>query len=134
MLSLTTAQAAWALASGGTVGFALALVGGGGSILAVPALLYLVGLNNTHLAIGTSALAVAVNAFANVVNDPAATAVSTMSLFCCACTGTTSEAMARAAIDVNAHRLFLSITTSFNLNIMQVCLRDGQNGLIGKVV
>ncbi|MEK9971490.1 MAG: sulfite exporter TauE/SafE family protein, partial [Ferrovibrio sp.] len=46
--------------------FALALVGGGGSILAVPALLYLVGLTDTHLAIGTSALAVAVNAFANL--------------------------------------------------------------------
>lgn len=66
MLSLTVAQSAWALASGGAVGFALALVGGGGSILAVPALLYLVGLADTHLAIGTSALAVSVNAFANL--------------------------------------------------------------------
>lgn len=66
MLSFTAAQVAWALASGGAVGFALALVGGGGSILAVPALLYLVGLADTHLAIGTSALAVSVNAFANL--------------------------------------------------------------------
>lgn len=66
MLSLTAVQTAWALASGGAVGFALALVGGGGSILAVPALLYLVGLADTHLAIGTSALAVSVNAFANL--------------------------------------------------------------------
>lgn len=66
MLTLTAVQTAWALASGGAVGFALALVGGGGSILAVPALLYLVGLADTHLAIGTSALAVSVNAFANL--------------------------------------------------------------------
>jgi uncharacterized membrane protein YfcA len=66
MLTLTAAQVAWAVASGGAVGFALALVGGGGSILAVPALLYLVGIGDTHLAIGTSALAVAVNAFANL--------------------------------------------------------------------
>ncbi|MEK9970092.1 MAG: sulfite exporter TauE/SafE family protein [Ferrovibrio sp.] len=66
MLALTATQSAWALASGGAVGFALALVGGGGSILAVPALLYLVGLTDTHLAIGTSALAVAVNAFSNL--------------------------------------------------------------------
>ena len=66
MLDLTAVQTAWAVASGGAVGFALALVGGGGSILAVPALLYLVGLADTHLAIGTSALAVAVNAFANL--------------------------------------------------------------------
>lgn len=66
MSSLTAVQAAWAVGSGGAVGFALALVGGGGSILAVPALLYLVGITDTHLAIGTSALAVAVNAFANL--------------------------------------------------------------------
>ena len=53
--------------SGGAVGFVLALIGGGGSILAVPLLLYVVGLPSTHLAIGTSALAVAVNAFANLI-------------------------------------------------------------------
>jgi len=56
-----------ALLSGGLVGFSLALVGGGGSILAVPLLVYVVGVRSPHLAIGTSALAVAVNAFANLV-------------------------------------------------------------------
>ena len=60
-------QPALAVASGAVVGFVLALVGGGGSILAVPALLYVVGIGSTHLAIGTSALAVAANAFANLV-------------------------------------------------------------------
>jgi len=49
------------------VGFTLGLVGGGGSILAVPLLLYVVGMPDSHEAIGTSALAVAVNAFANLV-------------------------------------------------------------------
>ena len=53
--------------SGGLVGFSLALIGGGGSILAVPLLVYVVGVRSAHLAIGTSALAVAVNAFANLV-------------------------------------------------------------------
>ncbi|CAN5284057.1 sulfite exporter TauE/SafE family protein [soil metagenome] len=48
--------------SGGLVGFTLGLVGGGGSILAVPLMVYLVGVSNPHVAIGTSALAVAVNA------------------------------------------------------------------------
>ena len=48
--------------SGGLVGFTLALVGGGGSILAVPLMVYLVGVPGAHVAIGTSALAVAVNA------------------------------------------------------------------------
>lgn len=48
--------------SGGLVGFVLGLVGGGGSILAVPLMVYLVGVEQPHVAIGTSALAVAVNA------------------------------------------------------------------------
>lgn len=55
-----------ALLSGSFVGFTLGLIGGGGSILAVPLLLYVVGMADPHRAIGTSALAVAVNAFANL--------------------------------------------------------------------
>jgi uncharacterized protein len=54
------------VASGAVVGFSLGLVGGGGSILAVPLLIYLVGVPSAHVAIGTSALAVAVNAAANL--------------------------------------------------------------------
>ncbi len=57
-----------AILSGSVVGLVLALIGGGGSILATPALLYVVGVANPHLAIGTSALAVSVNAFANLIN------------------------------------------------------------------
>lgn len=48
--------------SGVLVGFVLGLVGGGGSILAVPLLLYLVGVKEPHVAIGTSAFAVGANA------------------------------------------------------------------------
>jgi len=58
---------ALAFVSGSLVGFALGLLGGGGSILAVPLLIYVVGLKNTHVAIGTSALAVSANAFANLI-------------------------------------------------------------------
>ena len=50
------------------VGFSLGLVGGGGSILAVPLLVYLVGVSDPHVAIGTSAIAVAANAAANLAN------------------------------------------------------------------
>ncbi|HYD88706.1 MAG TPA: sulfite exporter TauE/SafE family protein [Vitreimonas sp.] len=57
-----------AILSGGAVGLVLALIGGGGSILATPALLYVVGVANPHVAIGTSALAVSVNAFANFLH------------------------------------------------------------------
>lgn len=56
-----------AVVSGGIVGFTLGLVGGGGSILAVPLMVYLVGVRQPHLAIGTSALAVAANALAGLL-------------------------------------------------------------------
>jgi len=49
---------------GALVGFTLGLIGGGGSIMATPLLLYVVGLQ-PHVAIGSGALAVSVNAFAN---------------------------------------------------------------------
>ncbi len=54
------------IGSGALVGFSLGLIGGGGSILAVPLMIYLVGVPSAHVAIGTSALAVAVNAAANL--------------------------------------------------------------------
>jgi len=62
--------------SGGLVGFVLGLVGGGGSILAVPLLLYLVGVSEPHEAIGTSALAVAANALAGLWNHAHARTVN----------------------------------------------------------
>lgn len=52
--------------SGTLVGFVLGLVGGGGSILAVPLLVYLVGVRSPHVAIGTSAVAVALSALVNL--------------------------------------------------------------------
>jgi uncharacterized membrane protein YfcA len=59
-------ETALTVASGVIVGYSLGLVGGGGSILAVPLLVYVVGVDNPHLAIGTSAIAVALNAAANL--------------------------------------------------------------------
>jgi uncharacterized membrane protein YfcA len=67
-MSTQFAPAALGLFSGSLVGFSLGLVGGGGSILAVPLMIYLVGVPSTHVAIGTSAVAVAVNAAANLVS------------------------------------------------------------------
>jgi uncharacterized membrane protein YfcA len=51
-----------ALGSGALIGLILGLVGGGGSILAVPLLVYAVGVKSPHMAIGTAAVAVALNA------------------------------------------------------------------------
>ena len=61
-------QSVLGLASGMLVGFSLGLVGGGGSILAVPLMVYVVGVADAHVAIGTSAVAVAANAAANLSN------------------------------------------------------------------
>jgi uncharacterized protein len=60
-------RAVLSLASGSIVGFSLGIVGGGGSVLAVPLLVYVVGVPSPHIAIGTSAVAVAANAAANLV-------------------------------------------------------------------
>jgi uncharacterized membrane protein YfcA len=61
-------QGVLGLASGALVGFSLGLVGGGGSILAVPLMVYVVGVPEAHVAIGTSAIAVAANAAVNLSN------------------------------------------------------------------
>ena len=64
---LTATQHVLAVISGFAVGFSLGLIGGGGSILAVPLLLYFVGYPNPHVVIGTTALAVSANAYINLI-------------------------------------------------------------------
>jgi hypothetical protein len=66
-MTLEPLQYVLGAASGSLVGLTLGLFGGGGSILAVPLMVYLVGVPNPHMAIGTSAFAVAANAFSNLV-------------------------------------------------------------------
>jgi len=61
--------------SGAIVGLVLGLIGGGGSILAVPLLLYLVGVTDPHVAIGTSAVAVSANALLGLVGHARAKTV-----------------------------------------------------------
>lgn len=63
---MTTITIVSALMSGALVGALLGLFGGGGSVLATPLLLYVVGVRDPHVAIGTSAAAVAVNAALNL--------------------------------------------------------------------
>lgn len=52
---------------GAIIALLLGLFGGGGSVLATPWLLYVVGISDAHIAIGTGAAAVAINAAANLV-------------------------------------------------------------------
>jgi len=65
---ISTMQGVLGVASGALVGFSLGLVGGGGSVLAVPLMVYVVGVPEPHIAIGTSAVAVATNAAINLSN------------------------------------------------------------------
>ena len=68
MMHLEPIQYGLGILSGGLVGFTLGMFGGGGSVLAVPLMVYLVGVPSAHMAIGTSAFAVAANAFANLLS------------------------------------------------------------------
>ncbi len=56
------------IVSGLAVGLSLGLTGGGGSILAVPLLIYVVGVKDPHAAIGTSALVVGVIAATSMIS------------------------------------------------------------------
>jgi len=67
LASTSITQGIAAVLCGGFVSFSLGLVGGGGSILAVPLILYVVGIHNPHIAIGTAALAVAASAYINMI-------------------------------------------------------------------
>ncbi|MGC8565035.1 MAG: sulfite exporter TauE/SafE family protein [Thermoplasmata archaeon] len=67
MLQITFIQMILSVISGFLVGFSLGLIGGGGSILAIPLLIYFVGFDHPHLVIGTTALAVSINAFLNLI-------------------------------------------------------------------
>jgi uncharacterized protein len=67
-MTISAMQGVLGLASGVLVGFSLGLVGGGGSVLAVPLMVYVVGVPEPHVAIGTSAIAVAANAAVNLAN------------------------------------------------------------------
>src|SRR5579863_5202393 len=63
---MTAAEIFLSLGSGGLVGLSLGVIGGGGSILAVPLMVYVIGMPSPHMAIGTSAVAVAASALINL--------------------------------------------------------------------
>ena len=68
-MHLTLLQYLLGALSGVFVGFSLGLTGGGGSIFAVPLIVYLVGVTDPHLAIGTTTVAVAANAAINAISN-----------------------------------------------------------------
>ncbi len=65
IMALTTNQVILGVVSGTLIGFTLGLIGSGAGILAVPLLVYLVGIKNVHVAVGTTAAVVTINALTN---------------------------------------------------------------------
>jgi uncharacterized membrane protein YfcA len=61
-MDLSVTSLVLAALGGAVIGLLLSVFGGGGSVLATPLLVYVVGVRDPHVAIGTSAAAVAVNA------------------------------------------------------------------------
>ena len=128
--SLSLLQYCLGAGAGSLVGFTLGLVGGGGSILAVPLIVYLVGVKDPHLAIGTSAFAVAANAFANLLNHArhgavkwkiallfaaagvVGAAAGAVTGFSVSCTGGSSGTGAKAAVGAAARAPVASMPTS----------------------
>jgi uncharacterized protein len=105
---MTIWHALLSVTSGSLVGFSLGLVGGGGSILAVPLLVYAVGVSNPHVAIGTSAIAVAASAAANLFGHARAHTVKWSCALVFAVSGIVGAAAgAQLGKMVDGHRLLM---------------------------
>jgi uncharacterized protein len=114
--------------AGSIVGLVLGLIGGGGSIIAVPLLLYVVGVPSVHTAIGTSAIAVAISAFGNMltyawrglVKWPCALVFSASGIL-------GSFAGARLALSVDESRLlFLFAGLMLIIGVVMLLRRDAE--------
>lgn len=96
------------LASGGLIGIVLGLVGGGGSILAVPLLVYVLGVDSPHAAIGTAAVTVTLNAAASLVGHARAGTVKWPCAIVFAIVGTVGAVLgAELGKSVNGNQLLL---------------------------
>jgi len=94
--------------SGGVVALLLTLFGGGGSVLAVPLLLYVVGVRDPHVAIGVSAAGVALNALTALAGQARAGRVRWPCAILFALTGATGAWFGSSlAKMIDGHRLLL---------------------------
>lgn len=101
-----------AAASGGVVAGFLTVFGGGGSVLAVPLLVYLVGVKPPHVAIGVSAAGVALNALTALIAQARAGRVQWRSALIFALFGTVGAWLGSSVakrIDGNQLLLFFAL-------------------------
>ena len=97
-----------AVVGGAGIGFLLAVFGGGGSVLATPLLIYVVGVRDPHAAIGTSAAAVSLNALVALGGQARAGQVKWPCALVFGGAGLTGSLIgAQLAKQVDGHRLLL---------------------------
>jgi hypothetical protein len=97
-----------AVLGGAVIGLLLALFGGGGSVLATPLLLYGVGVRDPHVAIGTAAAAVSLNALVALAGQARAGQVKWPCALVFGAAGLAGAlAGAEIAKHVDGHRLLL---------------------------
>src|SRR5512139_3749788 len=115
-----------AVAGGALVGFSLSLVGGGGSILAVPILVYLVGVRDPHVAIGTSAVGVAANALIGLVGKARAGLVKWHCGMVFAAVGVAGAALGSLAGKAFDGQALLSLFAGLMILVGVMMLRRGE--------
>ena len=113
--------------AGALVGFSLALVGGGGSILAVPMLVYAVGIRDPHLAIGTSAVGVAANALVGLIGKARAGAVKWKCGLTFAAAGVAGAALGSIAGKAFDGQALLSLFALLMIVVGVLMLRRGEH-------
>jgi uncharacterized membrane protein YfcA len=97
-----------AAAGGAVIGLLLAVFGGGGSVLATPLLIYVVGVRDPHVAIGTSAAAVSLNALVALAGQARAGQMKWPCALVFGGAGLTGSLLgAQFAKHVDGHRLLL---------------------------
>lgn len=95
--------------SGGVVALLLTVFGGGGSVLAVPLLLYVVGVRDPHVAIGASAAGVSLNALTALAGQAKARRVRWPCAVMFAVVGATAAWFgSSAAKAIDGHHLLLA--------------------------
>jgi len=118
-----------AAAGGALIGLLLALFGGGGSVLATPLLIYIVGVRDPHVAIGTSAAAVSLNALVALAGQARAGQVKWPCALVFGGVGLTGSILgAELAKSLDGHRLLLWFAAAMALVGASMLLRKQDEG------
>ncbi len=119
--------------SGGIVAMLLTVFGGGGSVLAVPLLLYVVGVRDPHMAIGASAAGVSLNALTALAGQARAGRVRWPCAILFAVVGSAAAWIgSSAAKAIDGHQLLLAFAVAMaavGLAMLRPKKNDGDPGV-----